>query len=94
LSFSEAIIGMETELNGLKLNGQRPEFERFIAKQAEIFAENYAKNSHSELLDAVKNGSFEAKIDELETERAAEIAGNQVLTLGNSVIEHLKAVTH
>jgi hypothetical protein len=94
LSFSEAIIGMETELNGLKLNGQRPEFEHFISKQAEIFAENYAQNSHSELLEAVKNGSFEAKIDELETERAAEIAGNQVLTLGNSVIGHLKAVKH
>lgn len=93
-SFSEAILGMETELNGLKLNGQRPEFERFIEKQAEIFAENYAKNSRSELLEAVKNGAFDAKIDELETERAAEIAGTQVLTLGNSVIEHLRAVTH
>jgi hypothetical protein len=93
-SFSEAIIGMETELNGLKLNGQRPEIERFIANQAEIFAENYATNSLSELLEAVKNGKFEAKIDEWETERAAEIAANQTLTLGDSVIEHLKAVAH
>jgi HK97 family phage portal protein len=94
MSFLEAIIGMETELNGLKLNGQRPEFERFIAKEAEKFAENYAKNSHSELMEAVKNGSFDDQINELETERAQEIAGTQVLTLGNSIIEHLKAVKH
>jgi HK97 family phage portal protein len=94
LSFSEAIIGMETELNGLKLNGQRPEFERFISKQAEIFAENYAKNSHLDLLEAVKNGSFEDIINEWELESAQKIASSQILFLGNSVIEHLKAVKH
>lgn len=92
LSLSNAILGMENELNGLNLNGNRPDFDKFIAKQAEIYAENHVKNSLSELISAVKNGKFEEKIDEWESERASEIAANQALSLTDNIKDYLKTM--
>lgn len=93
MSFSEAILGMETELNGLKLNGNKPDFERFISDQAGVYAENHVQASRSELLKAIESGDFEAKMDTWEAERAGEIASNQAILLADEVIKHLGTLT-
>jgi len=93
MSFSEAIMGMETEVNGLKLDGHKVKFERFVNAQMTSYAENYVKNSRSDLLKATELGKFEMKMNQWETDRADEIASNQTVNLADNVIGFLKTIT-
>ena len=93
MSFADAILGMESELNGLKLNGNKAAFERFVSDQAAAYAENHIKMSRSELLEALKTGAFDEKMDTWEAERGWQIASDQTLALADSVIDHLKTIT-
>lgn len=93
MSFSEAIEGMEIEINGLKLDGHKLELERFVNGQMALFAGNYIKSSRSDLFKALESKSFDKKMGEWEAERAEEIASNQTVNLANSVIGFLKTIT-
>jgi HK97 family phage portal protein len=93
ISLSEAVLGMEADINGVNLNGNRPDFDQFVRNQAAKFAQNHVEASKMELSDAIKAGSLEEKISEWESERAAEIAASETVTLAGNIISHLNTIT-
>jgi hypothetical protein len=80
LSFSEAVTGMETELNGLKYDDFKAEIERFITIYAGNFAAEYIQER---LID----------VDEPEDIDINEIATDQIRALMDSVIKHLELLS-
>lgn len=92
LSLAEAISDMETELTGLKINGNKPEFEAFVADLAARFAADHVQASRAALAEALKSGAFEGVMDNWEAERAAEIASEQSRKVTGRVIERLKTM--
>jgi len=93
MSLADAILGMELELNDLKLNGNKASFERFVSDQVAIYAENHINLSRLELSESLRMGAFKEKMDTWETERAGEIASNQTIRLADKVIDYLKTIT-
>ena len=59
-SFAEAIIGMESELNGLKYDDLKPEIEQFTRDFASNFASKFANGSREgDTLDELAEGLIE-----------------------------------
>ena len=85
LGFSEAIIGMESELNGLKYDDFKAGFERFISDYATSFGKNYVETSLIALRTADKNGNIETVLTEWEGKRAEKMASEQTEFLADEV---------
>jgi len=83
LSFAEAIMGMETELNGLKYEGFKAETERFI----DIFCTNFAGDYVETSRNLTPNDG------EWKEREAAPIAEIQTKQLADAYIQHLQALT-
>lgn len=82
--FSEAIIGMETVINGRNYDDSGPKITRFVSDYAAHFAADYIESSRAILLDAVKSGEW--------AERSAQdIAEEQAKSFGDATIECLKS---
>ena len=83
LSFAEALMGMETELNGRDYGSFKAETQRFIDVFCTGFAENYVETSRN-------LGSEEGEWTERD---AGSIAEAQIKSLGDAFIGHLQALT-
>ena len=83
LSFSEAMTGMESELNGLKYDDFKDEIERFTR----LFCSDFAGDYISESRNAGGEGVEWADRD------AQPIAEQQIKALGDSFIAHLQVLS-
>jgi len=83
LSFSEAITGMESELNGVKYDDFKAEIERFTCLSCADFARDYIFESQTA---GFTDGEW------LDRDAQA-IAEGQIKALGDGFITHLKALS-
>jgi hypothetical protein len=88
---SEAIVGMESELNGLEYNDFKADLERFISDYSGSFSKSYVQTSLSELREAEKAGELDHILTDWEGKRAEKIAFEQESRLSNDVILQLKS---
>lgn len=85
-SYSEAITGMESELNGLSYDEFKDYFDRFVADYTVNFGETYSRAGLSELLTAEKEGKVEDVLADWEGQRANKMALEQAQMLADKVI--------
>lgn len=88
-SYSDAILGMESELRGAALDEYKSEAGQHIRDLLASFAGDYIESSLGQIREAIAGGRGAERLDQWEQERAEEVASEQAEGLAMSIMSYL-----
>lgn len=88
-SYSDAILGMESELRGIELDEFKSKAEQHIRELLASFAGDHVESSLGQIREAITGGRCEERLAQWEQERAGEVAEEQAEGLATSMLSYL-----